>query len=95
MSLKPLKCKFNPKVLCGVVKKTGHCPYVSEERCNANTVINLFGTIDQAEGTITLQSMRYDVYKIPFKVLQVSMCSECKVIWASPIEECPICKGDD
>ena len=91
----PKKCKYNQMILCGVVKNPGHCPYVSEKRCNDNTVINLFGTVSNAKGTITLQPMRYDIYKISFKVLQSSMCKECKVIWESTVEKCPICNMEE
>ena len=95
LNLNPKPCKRNSRVLCGVVKKPEHCPYVSENRCNDNTVINLFGTISDANGTITLQPMRYDIHKISFKVLQSSMCEECKVIWESGVEECPICNLEE
>lgn len=91
----PKKCKYNQMILCGVVKKIGHCPYVSEKRCNDNTVINLFGIISNANGTIILQPMRYDIYKISFNVLQSYMCEECKVIWAESQDNCPICNMEE
>lgn len=91
--IKPVKCKHNPKVLCGVVKNVGHCPYVSEELCQRDTVTSLLGLINKGFGTITLKKFRYNLHKISIKVLDVNMCNECRVIWADPTN-CPICKGE-
>ena len=95
--MNPINCKFNRRILCGIVKNPGHCPYVNEDRCKENTITGLFGVLDNAEGKLTIQQIRYDLYKISFKVLDVGMCNECKVIWAD-LKTCPICemnKGDE
>lgn len=91
----PKKCKRNKKILCGVVKNLGHCPYVSEKLCQRDTVTSLLGLVNKGFGTITLKKFRYNLHKISIKILDENMCAICRVIWVDSEMNCPICKGDD
>lgn len=94
MILKPKTCRFDKKVLCGVVKNLGHCPFASGEHCRVNNASNWFGMVSHAFGTITLKKYRYNHLKVPMSVLNKNMCNECRVIWATP-GNCPICKMEE
>ena len=92
--MEPKKCRHNPKILCGVVKNVGHCPFPTEALCDENNATNFLGRVNHSFGTITLQKYRYNHHKIKISVLEDNMCHECRVIWAD-LMNCPICKGDD
>ena len=89
--LKPLTCKYNRKILCGVVKNLGNCPFPTDERCQMHNATNFFGMINNAFGSITLKKYRYNHLKVSITVLDNNMCPECRVIWTDPEKPCPIC----
>jgi len=93
--LKPKKCRRNPKILCGVVKNVGNCPFHSDKACQDNNDTNLFGTRNLSFGTIVLKKYRYNVHKVRMDVLEENMCQECRVIWNKPLDKCPICKTEE
>ncbi len=90
----PKKCKHNPMILCGVVRNTKNCPFNTEDQCNDDNAEAWLGIINRGFNTLTLKRFRYNHKRIKVKILDVNMCSECKVIWADPMN-CPICNGDD
>ena len=94
MILIPKACRHNKKLLCGVVKNLGHCPFVDSEHCKDSNATDLFGMVSNAYGTITLKKYRYNHMKVSMSVLTKNMCSECRVIWATP-GNCPICKMEE
>lgn len=89
--LKPKNCKRNRKILCGIVKNLGNCPFPTDEHCEENNATNLFGMISHAFGTITLKKYRYNHLKVKLTVLDQNMCPECRVTWTDPEKPCPIC----
>lgn len=96
MNLNPKPCKRKSKVLCGVVKNTGNCPYGSTEQCRSLNVENWMGFVSQRFGTLTLKRFRYSVKWIKLSVLDENMCNECRVIWVEPqTEGCPICNMEE
>lgn len=95
MILKPKACKFDKTILCGVVNNVGHCPFSTSEHCKANNATNWFGMVSHAFGTLTLKMYRYNHLKIKMSVLSKNMCEGCRIIWANPLDECPICNYDE
>lgn len=95
MILTPKTCKHNSQILCGVVKNLGNCPFPTDEHCGRNNATNWLGMISNAFGSITLKKFRFNLYKISRSVLDNNMCDCCKVIWVSPIEDCPICNMEE
>lgn len=87
------QCQFNPMMICGVVTDLKNCPFHDEEECKSddNNFENKLGEI-LANNSILLRPMRYHKFRLTD---EVCLCNDCKVIWTPPIEECPICKGDD
>ena len=92
MNLNPQNCKRNRKILCGVVKNLGNCPFPDSERCAANNATDYLAMVNQTFGTITLKAYRYNPHKVKISVLERNMCGDCKVIWADPDNACLICK---
>ena len=93
--INPKKCRHNSKILCGVVKNIGHCPFPTEALCEENNATNLLGRVNHAFCTIVLQKYRYNYHKISIKVLDENMCSICRVIWVDSKMDCPICNMED
>lgn len=91
--IEPKKCCHNPRLLCGIVKNVKNCPYTTDEVCKATNSEAWLGLYNPSFKAITLKRFRYNHKKIKLSVLDENMCSECRVIWASP-QECPICKGE-
>lgn len=92
MILKPKTCKHNRKVLCGVVRNLGNCPFPNSENCNDNNATDWFAMVNHSFGTITLKAYRYNPHKVKISVLEKNMCSDCRVLWADPENTCLICK---
>lgn len=95
MNLNPKTCKRNSKILCGVVKNLGNCPFPTDEHCRRNNATNWLGMISQRFGSITLKRYRYNHLKVKISVLNKNMCSECRVIWTDPEKPCPICNLEE
>lgn len=91
MALTFKKCSHDPKILCGVVKNVGNCPFYSSLHCQADNVENWMGFNNQGFGSITLKRFRY---KPNNKEASANMCCECRVIWTDPTITCPICKEE-
>ena len=91
MILNPKKCRRNPKILCGVIRNVGNCPFPTDEQCRENNATNLFGMVNHGFGAITLKKYRYNHMKVKISVLEKNMCPACRVIWATPQDKCPIC----
>ena len=90
--IKIQKCKYNGQILCGVVSNLDNCPYSIEAHCGGNNSTRWLGRVNPSFGTITLQEYRFNIKRIPIKYLDDNQCDDCGVIWAVPIEKCPICK---
>lgn len=95
MNLNPKQCKRDNRILCGVVKSLGNCPFPSDQQCDDNNVTNWLGMINVRFGSITLKKFRFNVAKISRSVLDNNMCDCCKIIWVSPVEDCPICNMEE
>ena len=95
MNLNPKPCKRNRNILCGVVRNTKNCPYLTEDDCRENNATNLLGMENQRFGAITLKKYRYNAQRIKISVLEKNLCGECKVIWATPQKKCPICDREE
>lgn len=91
--IEPKKCRFDSNTLCGVVKVVSNCPFHTEDQCKDANSEAWLGFINRRFNTLTLKRFRYNHQRINVKVLDVNMCSECRVIWLEP-QPCPICKEE-
>jgi len=92
MILTPKTCLHNRKLLCGVVKNLGHCPFLDSDRCGDSNTTEWFAMVNKSFGTITLKAYRYNHLKVKITVLERNKCGDCGVIWADPDNNCLICK---
>ena len=91
MNINPKKCRRDPKVLCGIVKNVGNCPYPTIEHCNDNNTTNWFGMQNLSFGTLTLKRYNYNHFKVKLSIMEDTMCSGCNIIWNKSLDKCPVC----